>query len=89
MEVVFLNGFCHWNEQIRSIASFSILRARARPRIQLARTLGVLSIGLRHTQSVLKSVWDPSELDRVLEDDELFKPPTIVTDKWFEIVSSD
>jgi hypothetical protein len=39
--------------------------------------------------SVLKSVCDPSELDRVLEDDELFKPPTIVTDKWFEIVSSD
>jgi hypothetical protein len=39
--------------------------------------------------SVLKSVCDPSELDRVLEEDELFKPPTIVTDKWFEIVSSD
>jgi hypothetical protein len=39
--------------------------------------------------SVLKSVCDPSELDRALEDDELFKPPTIATDKWFEIVSSD
>ncbi len=38
---------------------------------------------------VLKSVCDPSELDRVLEDEELFRPPTIVTDKWFEIVSSD
>ena len=47
----FLNGFCHWNEQIRSIVSCSISRAPARPRIQLARTLGVLSIGLRHTQA--------------------------------------
>jgi len=39
--------------------------------------------------SVLKSVCDPSELDRVLEDEELFRLPTVVTDKWFEIVSSD
>jgi hypothetical protein len=39
--------------------------------------------------SVLKSVCDPSELDRVLEDEELFRPPTVGTDKWFEIVSSD
>jgi hypothetical protein len=39
--------------------------------------------------SVLKSVCDPSELDGVLENEELFRPPTVVTDKWFEIVSSD
>lgn len=39
--------------------------------------------------SVLKSVCEPSELNRVLEDEELFRPPTLVTDKWFEIVSSD
>jgi hypothetical protein len=39
--------------------------------------------------SVLKSVCDPSELDGVLETEELFKPPTVVTDKWFEIVSSE
>jgi len=39
--------------------------------------------------SVLKSVCDPSELEKVLEDEELFRPPIVVTDKWFEIVASD
>ena len=41
----------YWNEQEGSIALCGISRAPAQRRTRLARTSGVLSIGLRHTQA--------------------------------------